>query len=33
MYQPKIKCKDGSSYFYNNKKHEPLDIAKKIAFS
>ena len=30
--QPKVKCKDGGSYFYKNKKCRPLKIEKKIFF-
>ena len=31
--QPKVKCKDGGSYFYKNKKCRPLEIEKKNFFS
>ena len=30
IYQLKIKCKDGSWYFYKNKKYRLLEIEKKI---
>ena len=30
--QPKVKCKDGGSYFYKNKKCRPLEIEKKNFF-
>ena len=33
IYQPKIKCKDGGSYFYKNQKYRSLEIEKKIFFS
>ena len=33
IYQPKIKPKDGASYFYKYKKCRQLEIEKKISFS
>ena len=33
IYQLKIKCKDGGSYFYKNKKYRRLQIEKKLLFS
>ena len=30
IYQPKINCKDGGSYFYENQKCRPLEIKKKF---
>ena len=30
IYQVKIKCKDGSSYFYKYQKYRSLEIEKKI---
>ena len=30
IYQPKIKCKDGGSNFYKNKKYRRLEKEKKI---
>ena len=31
--QPKIKCKDGGSYFYKNQKYRLLEMEKNIFFS
>ena len=33
IYQLKIKCKDGGSYFYKNQKYRSLEIEKKKFFS
>ena len=30
IYQPKIKCKDGGSYFHKNKKYRQLEIEQNI---
>ena len=32
IYQPKIKFKDGYSYFYKNQSYRPLEIEKKKFF-
>ena len=31
--QPKVKCKDGGSYFYKNKKYRRLEKEKNVSFS
>ena len=33
IYQTKIKCKDGGSYFYKNQKCRPLKVEKKSVIS
>ena len=33
VYQPKIKCKDGGSHFYKNKKYRRLKKDKNVFFS
>ena len=33
IYQPKIKCKDGGSYFYKNRKWRQLGKEKNVFFS
>ena len=33
IYQPKIKCKSGGSYFEENQKYRPLEIEKNTFFS
>ena len=32
IYRPKIKCKDGDSYFYKNQKYRPLKTEKNLLF-
>ena len=32
-YQPKLKCKDGSSYFCKNKKYRPSETKKNLVIS
>ena len=32
IYQLKIKCQDGGSYFYKNQKYKPLEIKKIFSY-
>ena len=32
IFQPKIKCEDGGSYFYKNQKYRPLEQEKENFF-